>query len=84
MRKFFLACLLSYATKHFFKLTLLPKEKPFTQFNVAFHRRLGIRLSFEYTTTLLSEKAGEGRTGTGFMFEKMLCEIVANNRGRDT
>ena len=34
------------------------------------------------TTTLLSEKAGEGRTGTGLMFEKMLCKIVAKNRRR--
>ena len=66
--------------KTFFKLTPLPKENPFTQINVAFHTRLGIRLSFEYTTTLLSEKAGEQRTGTSSMFEKMLCKIVAKNR----
>ena len=70
--------------KTFFKLTSLRKENPFTKFNVAFHRRLGIRLSFEYTTTLLSGKAGEGRTRTGSMLEKMLCAIVGNNRGRDT
>ena len=70
--------------KTFFKLTPLRKENSFTQFNVAFHRRLKIRLSFEYTTTLLSEKAREGRTRTGSMFEKMLFKIVAKNRGRDT
>ena len=70
--------------KTFYKLTPLRKENPFTQFNVASHRRLGIRLSFEYTTTLLSGKAGEERTGTGSMFEKMLSKIVAKNRGRDT
>ena len=70
--------------KTFFQTNAFEKEKSFTQFNVAFHRRLGIRLSFEYTTTLLSGKAREERTGTGFMFKKMLCEIVANNRGRDT
>ena len=70
--------------KTFFKLTPLRKENSFTQFNVAFHRRLKIRLSFEYTTTLLSEKAGEGRTRTGSMFAKMVFKIVAKNRGRDT
>ena len=67
--------------KTFFKLTPLRKENPFTQFNVAFHTRLGIRLSFEYTTRFLSGKAGEERTGTGSMFEKMLCKILAKNRG---
>ena len=39
------------------KMTPLRKENPFPQFNVASHKRPGIRLSFEYTTTLLS---GEG------------------------
>ena len=39
------------------KTTPLRKENPFPQFNVASHKRRGIRLSFEYTTTLLS---GEG------------------------
>ena len=67
--------------KTFFKLSPLRKENSFTKFNVAFHRRLKIRLSFEYTTTLLSEKAGEERTGTGSMFAKMLCKILAKNRG---
>ena len=32
-------------------------------------------LSFEYTTTLLSEEGGEGRTGTATMFRKMLAVI---------
>ena len=70
--------------KTFFKLKPLRKENSLPQFNVSSHRRLGIRLSFEYTTKLLSGKAGEGRTGTGSMFEKVLCKIVAKNRGRDT
>ena len=70
--------------KTLLKLTSLRREIRFSQFYVAFHRRLGIRLSFQYTTTLLSGKAGEGRTGAGSMFEKMLCKIVAKNRGRDT
>ena len=70
--------------KTFFKLTPLRKENPLIQFNFVFHRRPGIRLSFEYTTTLLSGKAGEKRTGKGLMFEKMLCKILAKNRGRDT
>ena len=67
--------------KTFFKLTPLRKENLFTQFNVAFHTRPAIRLSFEYTTRFLSGKAGEERTGTGSMFAKMLCKIVPKNRG---
>ena len=43
--------------KTLFKLTPLRKENLVTQSNVALHRRLKIRLSFEYTTTLLSDKA---------------------------
>ena len=35
------------------KTTPLWKENRFPQFNVASHKRPGIRLSFEYTTTLL-------------------------------
>ena len=53
------------------KTTPLRKENPFPQFNVASHKRPGIRLSFEYTTTLLSGEGGEGRTGTAMMFRKM-------------
>ena len=68
----------------FFKQTPLRKENPVTQFNVASHRRLAIRLPFECTTALLLAKAGEVRTCTGSMFQKMLYKIVANNRGRDT
>ena len=67
--------------KSFFKLTPLRKENLFTQFNVAFHTRLAIRLSFEYTKRFLSGKAGEKRTGTGSMFAKMLYKIVPKNRG---
>ena len=53
------------------KTTPLRKENPFPQFNVASHKRPGIRLSFEYTTTLLSGEGGEERTGTATMFRKM-------------
>ena len=56
------------------KMTPLRKENPFPQFNVASHKRPGIRLSFEYTTTLLSGEGGEGRTGTAMMFRKMLSK----------
>ena len=43
---------------------LLPKKSP------------GIRLSFEYITTLLSGEGGEGRTGTAMMFRKMLSKYT--------
>ena len=46
------------------KRTPLHKENPFPQFNVACYKHPGIRLSFEYTTTMLSGEGGEGRTGT--------------------
>ena len=60
------------------KTTPLRKENPFPQFNVASHKRPGIRLSFEYTTTLLSGGGGggEGRTGTATMFRKMLSKYT--------
>ena len=58
------------------KTTPLRKENPFPQFNVASHKRPGIRLSFEYTTTLLSGEGGEGRTGTAKMFRKMLSKYI--------
>ena len=70
--------------QNIFQTDAFEERKPLIQFNFVFHRRPGIRLSFEYTTTLLSGKAGEKRTGTGLMFEKMLCRILAKNRGRDT
>ena len=54
----------------------LRKENPFSQFNVASHKRPGIRLCFEYTTTLLSGEGGEGRTGTAMMFRKMLSKYT--------
>ena len=54
------------------KTTPLRKENPFPQFNVASYKRPGIRLSFEYTTTLLSGEGGEERTGTATMFRKIL------------
>ena len=58
------------------KTTPLRKENPFPQYNVASHKRPGIRLSFEYTTTLLSGEGGEGRTGTATMFRKMLSKYT--------
>ena len=58
------------------KTTPLRKENPFPQFNVASHKRPGIRLSFEYTTTLLSGGGGEGRTGTATMFWKILSKYT--------
>ena len=58
------------------KTTPLRKENPFPQFNVASHKRPGIRLSFEYTTTLLSGEGGEGRTGKATMFRKMLSKYT--------
>ena len=58
------------------KTTPLRKENPFPRFNVASHKRPGIRLSFEYTTTLLSGEGGEGRTGTATMFRKMLSKYT--------
>jgi len=54
----------------------LQKENPFPQFNVASHKCPEIRLSFEYTTTLLSGEGGEGRTGTATMFRKMLSKYT--------
>ena len=56
------------------KKTPLRKENPFPQFNVASQKCPGIRLSFEYTTTLLSGEGGEGKTGTATMFRKMLSK----------
>ena len=40
------------------------------------HKCPGIRLSFEYTTTLLSGEGGEGRTGTATMLRKMLSKYT--------
>ena len=53
------------------KTTPLREENPFPRFNVASQKCPGVRLSFEYTTTLLSGEGGEGRTGTAMMFRKM-------------
>ena len=58
------------------KTTPSRKENPFPQFNVASHKRPGIRLSSEYITTLLSGEGGEGRTGTATMFRKMLFKYT--------
>ena len=58
------------------KTTPLRKENPFPQFNVASHKRPGIRLSFEYTTTLLLGEGGEGRTGIATMFRTMFSKYT--------
>ena len=58
------------------KTTPLREENPFPRFNVASHKRPGIRLSFEYITTLLSGEGGEGRTGTATIFRKMLSKYT--------
>ena len=60
------------------KMTPLREENPFPRFNVASHKRPGIRLSFEYTTTLLSGKGGEGRTSAAMIFRKMLSKYTIN------
>ena len=58
------------------KTTGLWIEIPFPQFNVASYKHPGIRVSFEYTTTLLSREGGEGRAGTATTFRKMLCKYT--------
>ena len=50
----------------------LQKEIPFPQFNVASKKHPGIRLSFEYTTTLLSGEGGVERNSTATVFGKVL------------
>ena len=66
------SCPPSYATKLCPKQWLRGKKLPSSSFNVASYKRAGIRLSFEYTTTLLLGRGGEGRIGTATMFRKML------------
>ena len=53
------------------KRRLCGKKTPSPNINVASHKRPGIRLSFECTTTLLSGEGEEGRTSTATMFRKM-------------
>ena len=67
---------LKVCNKTISKMTPLRKENPFPQFNVASYKFPGIRLSFKYTTTLLSGEGGEGRTGTATMFRKMLSKYT--------
>ena len=76
LRKFSPSCPFSYATKLFPKTTPLRKGNPFPQFNVASPKRPGIRLSCEYTTTLLSGEGEEGRTSTATVFSKMLSKYT--------
>ena len=54
----------------------LRKENPFPQVNIASYKRPVIRLSFDYTTTLLSGEGEEGRTGTATMFRKMHSKYI--------
>ena len=58
------------------KTTPLRDENPFPQFNVVSYKRPGMRLSFEYTTTLLSGERGEGRIGPATMFRKLLSKYT--------
>ena len=76
LRKFSPSCPLSCATSYFQNNAFAARINPFPQSNVASHKRPGIRLSFEYTTTLLSGEGGEGRTGTATMFRKMLSKYT--------
>ena len=75
LRKFSPSCPLSYATKLFPKRRLCGKKTPSPN-SMLLYKRPGIRLSFEYTTTLLSGEGGEGRTGTATMFRKMLSKYT--------
>ena len=52
----------------------LRKENSFPQFNVASHKRPVIRLSFEYTTTLLSGEGGKRRTAADTIISNMLLK----------
>ena len=58
------------------KTTALRKEIPFPHLNVASYKRQGIRLSFEYTTTLFPGGGGEGRISTATMFRKRLSNYA--------
>ena len=62
--------------QNYFQNDVLRRENPFPQFNVTSYKRPGIRLSFEYATTLLSGEGGERRTGTATMFRKMLSKYT--------
>ena len=62
--------------QNYFQNDAFAERNPFPQFNVASHKRPGIRLSFEYPTTLLSGEGGEERTGTATMFRKMLSQYT--------
>ena len=62
--------------QNYFQNDVLRRENPFPRFNVASYKHPGIRLSFEYTTTLLLGEGEEGRTGTATMFRKMLSKYT--------
>ena len=62
--------------QNYFQNDVLRRENRFPQFNVAFYKRPGIRLSFEYATTLLLGEGEEGRTGTATMFRKMQSKYI--------
>ena len=71
------SCPLSYATKLFPKRRRCGKKTPSpNSMLLSTNRRPGIRLSFEYSTTLLSGEGGERRTGTATMFRKMLSKYT--------
>ena len=62
--------------QNYFQNDVLRRENLFPQFNVASYKRPGIRLSFEYATTLLLGEGEEGRTGTATMFRKMHSKYI--------
>ena len=62
--------------QNYFQNDVLRRENPFPQFNGASYKRPGIRLSFEYATTLLLGEGEEGRTGTATMFRKMQSKYI--------
>ena len=52
------------------------KEIHFPQLNVASYKRQGIRLCFEYTTTLFPGEGVEGRISTATIFRKRLSNYA--------
>ena len=60
----------------YFRNDAFAERKSLPQFNVASYKHPGIRLPFEYITTLLSGEGGEGRTGTATIFRKMLSKYT--------
>ena len=62
--------------QNYFQNDAFAGRKPLPPIQCCFPKRPGIRLSFEYTTTLLSGQGGEGRTGTATIFRKKLSKYT--------